>query len=82
MRVSASACANVALVKYWGKRGDPEQNLPAVGSISISLAALTTSTSVEFRDDLDTDRFTLNGATAPLDRAGRLGRQLGSPEAP
>jgi diphosphomevalonate decarboxylase len=35
----AKACANVALVKYWGKR-DAIANLPAVGSISLTLAGL------------------------------------------
>ena len=35
----AAACANVALVKYWGKR-DLEANLPAVGSISLTLDGL------------------------------------------
>ncbi len=36
---TARAGANVALVKYWGKR-DEERNLPAVGSISITLSDL------------------------------------------
>lgn len=35
----AVANANVALVKYWGKRDD-QLNLPAVGSISLTLAGL------------------------------------------
>jgi diphosphomevalonate decarboxylase len=30
----AVACANIALIKYWGKR-DIALNLPAVGSISL-----------------------------------------------
>lgn len=36
---TARACANVALVKYWGKR-DEALNLPAVGSISLTLDGL------------------------------------------
>jgi len=41
----ARACANVALVKYWGKR-DPDLNLPATGSISLTLAELTATARV------------------------------------
>ncbi|MFM7144364.1 MAG: diphosphomevalonate decarboxylase [Alphaproteobacteria bacterium] len=42
---TARACANVALVKYWGKR-DEEMNLPATGSISLTLAELTATARV------------------------------------
>ena len=38
----ARANVNVALVKYWGKR-DPELNLPATGSISLTLEGLSVS---------------------------------------
>ena len=37
--VTARACANIALVKYWGKR-DAALNLPATGSLSLTLDAL------------------------------------------
>ena len=40
--VTARAHANIALVKYWGKR-DAARNLPAAGSLSLTLDALTTS---------------------------------------
>jgi diphosphomevalonate decarboxylase len=43
----ARAHANIALVKYWGKR-DAAQNLPAAGSMSLTLDALTTETTVSF----------------------------------
>ena len=43
MRATAIAQPNIALIKYWGKR-DTEQNLPAVGSISITLVAISTPT--------------------------------------
>ena len=45
--VTARACANIALVKYWGKR-DATLNLPAAGSLSLTLAGLVTETSVVF----------------------------------
>ncbi|OQW98034.1 MAG: diphosphomevalonate decarboxylase [Verrucomicrobia bacterium A1] len=42
---SAYAPANIALVKYWGKR-DAELNLPVTGSLSVSLGDAGTRTSV------------------------------------
>ncbi len=45
MPATACARANVALVKYWGKRPGP-LNLPAVGSLSLTLAGLEATASV------------------------------------
>jgi len=61
-RAKAQAHANIALIKYWGKRrGDGEQlNLPAVGSLSITLEALTTTTSVAFDAALSADTACIN----------------------
>lgn len=56
----AVAHANIALIKYWGKRS-VSQNLPAVGSISMTLDALKTETKVQFDTSLPNDSFTLNG---------------------
>jgi diphosphomevalonate decarboxylase len=64
---TARACANIALVKYWGKR-DAALNLPAAGSLSLTLDALITTTTVRFDPDLAADDFTLDGAPAPLGR--------------
>lgn len=61
MQVSARAHPNIALVKYWGKR-DSERNLPAVGSISITLGDLWTDMRVD--TDADTDELTVNGRCA------------------
>ncbi|MEQ8279391.1 MAG: diphosphomevalonate decarboxylase [Deltaproteobacteria bacterium] len=55
----ATACANIALVKYWGKR-DAALNLPAAGSLSLTLDRLRTYTQVE-RIDGDTDELVLDG---------------------
>lgn len=63
MKKTALAHANIALVKYWGKR-DSALNLPAVGSISMTLEALSTRTSVDFRSDLPGDVLLLNGRRA------------------
>ncbi len=59
MRATARAQPNIALIKYWGKR-DTEQNLPAVGSISITLADLFTTMRVEFDDSLPADSLVVN----------------------
>lgn len=63
-RATAVAHPNIALVKYWGKR-DLALNLPAVGSISITLEALFTRTTVAFDAHADADALTLNGVAAP-----------------
>lgn len=68
--VTARACANIALVKYWGKR-DALLNLPAAGSLSLTLAALVTETTVQFDETLADDTLILDGAPAS---AGELAR--------
>lgn len=65
--VTARACANIALVKYWGKR-DARLNLPAAGSLSLTLAALVTETTVAFDPALAEDELVLDGAPAPASR--------------
>jgi diphosphomevalonate decarboxylase len=66
-QVTARACANIALVKYWGKR-DAELNLPAAGSLSLTLAALVTETTVVFDSALERDDLVLDGAPVAADR--------------
>ncbi|MEZ4359040.1 MAG: diphosphomevalonate decarboxylase [Kofleriaceae bacterium] len=58
--VTARSCANIALVKYWGKR-DAALNLPATGSLSLTLGSLLTETSVAFDRALVADAMTLDG---------------------
>jgi diphosphomevalonate decarboxylase len=59
----AQAQPNIALVKYWGKR-DAALNLPASGSLSITLDALWTRTRVTFDPALGRDELLLDGAAA------------------
>jgi diphosphomevalonate decarboxylase len=61
MSVTVIAHSNIALVKYWGKR-DEALNLPAAGSLSLTLGGLDTTTTVAFDAALDADEVTLNGA--------------------
>ena len=65
-RVTARACANIALVKYWGKRDAGTLNLPATGSLSIALGALVTETTVEFDAALAHDEVSLEGGRARI----------------
>ena len=58
---SARAPVNIALVKYWGKR-DERLNIPAAGSLSVTLADLEAHTTVAFDPALTDDLFHLNGA--------------------
>lgn len=66
-QATARAGANIALVKYWGKR-DQHLNLPAAGSISITLAGLETRTTVTPDPELTADRFELDGAPVSAGR--------------
>jgi diphosphomevalonate decarboxylase len=59
----ARAHPNIALVKYWGKR-DEELILPETGSLSMTLDAFPTTTSVTLAPDAEADSFRLNGKEA------------------
>jgi diphosphomevalonate decarboxylase len=63
MRASAKAQPNIALIKYWGKR-DSIRNLPAVGSISLTLDDLFTTMDVELDGALESDELRVNGRDA------------------
>ena len=56
-KVKTIARPNIALIKYWGKR-DEKLNLPAVGSISITLDGISTKTEISITKDVD--KFYLN----------------------
>ncbi len=60
---TAVAHPNIALAKYWGKRGGGG-NYPAVPSLSVTLAALSTRTRVELVDAAGPDELELNGEPA------------------
>jgi diphosphomevalonate decarboxylase len=83
MHSVASANTNIALCKYWGKC-DPALNLPAVPSLSLTLAGLTTHTEVRLDPSLQMDSLHLNDhevSGEPLRKVSRhldrLVRQLG-----
>ena len=67
----ASAYANIAVAKYWGKR-DAELNLPYFDSVSFSVGALKTETQAQWRDDLEADSLVIDGWDVPLSQMGRV----------
>jgi len=75
VKATAAAHANIALVKYWGKKDDALL-LPEAGSLSVALDKLLTTTTVEL-GDFEADSLMLDGepedprrARALLDAAG------------
>lgn len=66
---TARAHSNIALAKYWGKR-DAQLNIPAVGSLSLTLDALHTDTTVTFERGRQHDELVLNGALEAQDHPG------------
>ena len=72
---TARACANIALVKYWGKR-DARLNLPAAGSLSLTLDALVTTTTVAIDPALTADELILVGVPAKPGEVARTSEFL------
>lgn len=71
MEATAIAHPNVALTKYWGKI-ESNRNVPAVGSISITLDKLQTTTRVQLSETLQHDRLVLNGESTEGPQLGRV----------
>jgi diphosphomevalonate decarboxylase len=73
----ATAHANIALIKYWGKYTDRrgEHQAPATPSIALALAELTTTTSV-MRSDGSADVIRLDGTTARGKERARIADYL------
>ncbi len=77
-RVTARAGANIALIKYWGKR-DEGSNAPATPSLSLTLDQLTTTTTVTRLSGTSQtirDTFSINGESLSGKGADRLRRYL------
>ena len=66
---TATAHPNIALCKYWGKR-ERQLNLPAVPSISLTLAPFSTTTTVTW--GAEQDAFEFNGAPASEAEAAKV----------
>lgn len=74
-KTTAQAHSNIALVKYWGK-GDEKLRLPVNSSAAIALDNLTTTTTVEFREDLSTDQVELLGDGFESGEVEKVSRHL------
>jgi diphosphomevalonate decarboxylase len=74
-KATAVACANIAFIKYWGKR-DAGLNLPANSSLSMNLDRLTTVTTVEFSPDYDDDVVILDGQEVRGESKQRIAAHL------
>ncbi len=59
LKGSAKAHTNIALIKYWGK-ADEDLIIPMNNSLSLTLDAFYTETSVTFSEELTTDIFYLD----------------------
>ena len=70
MKATAAAHANIALVKYWGKR-DEARMLPEAGSLSVALDKLRTTTTVEL-GEFPADAFVLDGREEDASRVRAL----------
>ena len=72
---TAKAGSNIAFVKYWGNAND-ELRIPMNGSISMTLDAAQTITTVEFSADLDRDILVLNEEDAGEKATARASKHL------
>ena len=69
----ARAHANIALIKYWGKRND-ELFLPLTSSLSLTLDAFYTDTKITFSENFTESYFFLDGQKMPPQEVQKLQR--------
>ncbi len=75
MKKTAKAHSNIALVKYWGK-GDEKLRLPVNSSAAIALDNLTTTTTVEFQENLTADQVDLVGEGFEVGEVEKVSKHL------
>jgi diphosphomevalonate decarboxylase len=75
MKATALAPANIAFIKYWGRK-DTRLRLPYNASISMNLSACTTTTTVEFSDAFTEDRVIFMGGGFSEQEVQRVIQQL------
>jgi diphosphomevalonate decarboxylase len=76
-KATARAGSNIAFIKYWGV-ADPHLNIPLNNSISMTLGALHTTTTVEWdvAGYLSADQIVIDGVRAEGPKAERVTRHL------
>ncbi len=75
MKITTKAPANIAFIKYWGKK-DKILRLPANNSISMSLSNIFTITTVEFSKGLTNDKIEINGGQLNSEEEERIVKHL------
>lgn len=75
MRATAEAPSNIAFVKYWGNVL-PRSRLPFNPSLSMTLSAATSRTTVTFDGALDGDEVILDGRVADAEAMARVSQHL------
>ncbi len=75
MRATAQAPANIALIKFWGKRNETLR-LPMNDSISLNLSSASTVTTVEFINNLREDKLILDGLSVTGEEKSRVTKHL------
>lgn len=75
MKATATAPANIALIKYWGK-ADGGLNLPLSDTVSMNLSAAQTETMVEFLEELSSDSVELNGVALVDEELAKVSKHL------
>lgn len=75
MKATAKAPANIAFIKYWGKKNE-KLNLPLSSSISMNLSRVFTTTTVEFAPVYKKDVFEFTKEKATFKEKGRVFDQL------
>lgn len=70
-KVTAISPANIAFIKYWGKK-DPKLNIPFNDSISMNLDNCLTTTTTEFYPNLKDDEIIIGGVKVNGDKKDRV----------
>lgn len=74
-KTTAIAHPNIAFIKYWGNR-DARLRIPLNDSLSMNLAQLTTTTTVEFNSRAKEDRVVIDGKEANETARARVAAHL------
>lgn len=75
MKATAIAPANIAFIKYWGKK-DETWRLPVNNSISMNLSNLTTTTTVEFAEKYAEDIVIIDGFLSLADSSNQMRERI------
>jgi diphosphomevalonate decarboxylase len=71
MKAMAKSPANIAFIKFWGKR-DRKLNLPFNDSISMNLSECFTKATVDFQEKLREDLININGVEVDGEKKQRV----------